>query len=218
MIALMLAVTLSAPVPAAAPPDGTYNYVQVEGGKQIAHYTVSVKRSGTKIDVKGELEPDVAGTQLPIVESHAAVNAETLDLVSYHETEEIGCGAMPYDVTVTGSKALLGQKSLAFPGIEHYVLDDGHSVPFFLPAEVALWSDDRAVSIAPELGAGHVIEPYPMAEQPKRPTAVPTTDRYIALHSLGAKTGTSGLWYDPDTMIVDELDTATAQWIRKSAP
>ena len=45
MFALMLAVTLS--TPAAAPPDGTYNYVQIEGGKRVAHYTVSVKRSGS---------------------------------------------------------------------------------------------------------------------------------------------------------------------------
>jgi hypothetical protein len=211
---MILAVTLTAPA-APAPPDGTYNYVQIEGGKRVAHYTVSVKRSGTKIDIKGELEPEVAGLQRPIVESNSAVDAGTLDLLSYHEMEEIGCGAMPYDVTVTGSKAQLGTKNVAFPGIEHYILDDGHSVPFFLPAEVALWNDDRAVSIAPELGAAHVIEPYPMAQQPARPASVPSSDRYMALHELGSKTGSSGLWYDPQTMLVDEVDTATAQWLRK---
>ena len=108
MFALMLAVTLAAP--AAAPPDGTYNYVEIEGGKRVGHYTVTVKRSGSKIEVKGELEPDVAGLQRPIVESHAAVDASTLDLLSYHEMEEIGCGAVPYDVTVTGSNAHLGER------------------------------------------------------------------------------------------------------------
>ena len=109
----------------------------------------------------------------------------------------------------------MGERSLAFPGIEHYVLDDGHSVPLLLPAEVALWSDDRAVSIAPEQGAAHVIEPYPMAQQPARPVSVPATDRYLALHELGAKAGSSGLWYDPQTMADDEVDTATAQWLRQ---
>ena len=69
MFALMLAVTLAAP--AAAPPDGTYTYVQMEGGKRVGHYTVTVKRAGSKIDVKGELEPDVAGLQRPIVESNS---------------------------------------------------------------------------------------------------------------------------------------------------
>jgi len=214
MFAMMLAVTLATPA-AVAPPDGTYTYVQMERGKQIAHYVVSVKRSGAKIDVKGELEPEVTGGALPIVESGFAVDAGTLDLVSYHEMEEIGCGAMPYDVTVSGSTAQLGKKNLAFPGIEHYVVDDGRSVPFFLPAEVAVWSDGRAVSIAPERGAAHVIEPYPMAQQPARPASVPASDRYIGLHELGAKSGSSGLWYDPQTMIVDEVDTATAEWLRK---
>jgi hypothetical protein len=213
MFALMLAVTLAAP--AAAPPDGTYHYVQIKGGKRVAHYTVSVKRSGEKIDVKGELEPDVAGQQRPIVESNAAVDASTLDLLSYHEMEEIGCGAMPYDVTVSGSKALLGHQTLTFPGIEHYILDDGHSVPLFLPAEVAVWSDDRAVSLAPEVGGAHVVEPYPMANQPSRPAAIPGEDRYLAFHELGVKSGSSGLWYNPDTMVVDEVDTATARWLRK---
>jgi hypothetical protein len=213
MFALMLAVTLASPAP--APPDGTYNYVQIEGGKRVAHYTVSVKRSGAKIDVKGELEPDVAGLQRPIVESSAAVDASTLDLLSYHEMEEIGCGAMPYDVTVSGSQARLGQKTFAFPGIAHYVLDDGHSVPLFLPAEAAVWSDGRAVSLAPEVGGAHVVEPYPMANTPARPAAVPASDRYLAFHELGAKSGSSGLWYNPDTMVVDEVDTATALWLRK---
>jgi hypothetical protein len=213
MFALLLTVTLTAP--AAAPADGTYTYVQMEGGKRVGHYTVTVKRSGTKIDVKGELEPEVAGLQRPIVESNSAVDASTLDLLSYHEMEEIGCGAMPYDVTVSGSNVQLGQKTFAFPGIEHYILDDGHSVPLFLPAEIAVWSDDRAVSLAPEVGGAHVVEPYPMANQPIRPAAVPATDRYMALHELGAKSGSSGLWYNPDTMVVDEVDTATAQWLRK---
>jgi hypothetical protein len=213
MFALTLAVVLTAP--AAAPPDGTYDYVQMEGGKRVGHYTVTVKRSGSTIDIKGELEPDVAGSQRPIVESHAAVDASTLNLLSYHEMEEIGCGAMPYDVTVNGSQAQLGQKTLAFPGIEHYILGDGHSVPFFLPAEVAVWNDDRAVSLAPEVGAAHVVEPYPMAQEPARPAAVPAQDRYLALHELGAKSGSSGLWYNPDTMIVDEVDTATSQWLRQ---
>jgi hypothetical protein len=215
MLALTLAVTLAAP--AAAPPDGTYNYVKMEGGKAVARYTVSVKRSGAKIDVKGELEPDAArpGQPQATVESQAAVDASTLDLLSYHEMDEIGCGAIPYDVTVSGSRAQLGEKHLAFPGIEHYVLDDGHSVPFFLPAEVAVWNDDRAVSIAPEIGAAHVIEPYPMAGQPARPASVPASDRYLALHELGSKTGSSGLWYDPQTLVVDEVETATAQWVRK---
>ncbi|HTA37469.1 MAG TPA: hypothetical protein VK760_00250 [Candidatus Acidoferrales bacterium] len=217
MFALMLAaVTLAAP--AAAPPDGTYNYVQMEGGKRVGHYTVTVKRSGSKIDVKAELEPDVAGLQRPIVESHAAVDASTLNLLSYHEMEEIGCGAMPYDLTVNGSKAQLGQKTFAFPGIEHYILDDDHSVPLFLPAEVAVWNDDRAVSLAPEVGGAHVVEPYPMANQPERPAAIPASDRYLAFHELGAKSGSSGLWYNPDTMVVDEVDTATAQWLRKDRP
>jgi len=38
MFASMLAVTLAAP--AAAPPDGTYNYVQFEGGKRVSRYIV----------------------------------------------------------------------------------------------------------------------------------------------------------------------------------
>jgi len=213
MLALMLAVTLAAP--AAAPPDGTYTYVRMENGKRVAHYVVSVKRSGAKIHVKGELEPEIARSQRPIVESDSAVDASTLNLLSNHEMEEIGCGAMPYDITVSGSTAQLGQKTFAFPGIEHYILDDGQSVPLFLPAEVAVWDDDRAVSLAPEVGGAHVVEPYPMADEPARPATVPASDRYLAFHELGAKSGSSGMWYDPATMVVDEVDTATAQWLRK---
>jgi len=120
-------------------------------------------------------------------------------------------------VTVRGSSARVGDKQLAFPGIAHYVLDDARSVPLFLPAEIALWSDARAVSLAPEGGPAHVVEPYPMAGEPVRPAWVPATDRYVALHELGAKSGSSGLWYDPQTMIVDEVDGATARWLRKVA-
>ena len=79
-----------------------------------------------------------------------------------------------------------------------------------------MWSDDRAVSLAPEVGGAHVVEPYPMANQPARPAAVPESDRYLAFHELGAKAGSSVMWYNPDTMVVDEVDTvATAQWLRR---
>jgi hypothetical protein len=219
VFALVLAVTLAVPAPAAsAPADGAYTYVEMKGGKKIARYAVSVKRTGSKIQIKSELAPIGSQPNMPFVDSRAAIDAATLDLLEYHETAAIGCGAMPYDVTVSGSKAKLGTKSLSFPGIAHYVLDDGQSVPFFLPAEVAVWSDDRAVSLAPEIGAAHVIEPYPFALQPARPTAVPAADRYIALHNLGSKAQSSGLWYDPETLVVDEVDTVTTQWLRTSHP
>jgi hypothetical protein len=214
VFALVLAMTIAAP--AAAPPDGTYTYEELEGDKAVARYVVSVKRSGATIDVTGALKPEVLRRGgISTIDSHAALDAATLDLLSYHETEALGCDAMPFDVTVSGSRARLGDRSVAFPGIAHFVLDDGHSVPFFLPAEVAVWSDGRAVSLAPEVGAAHVIEPYPMARQPARPATVPSTDRYIAVHALGAKTGSSGLWYDPQTLVVDEVDTATNRWLRK---
>jgi len=219
MIALLIAVTLAAaPRPAPAPPDGTYTYVRLEKGKPVANYVISVRRAGSKIDVKGMLKPDAAQGIGALVESHANVDAATLDLISYHEIEQDGCGAIPIDLVVTGSTARLGGKHVAFPGIAHYLLDDGHSVPFFLPAEVSLWNDARAVSIAPEAGSAHVVEPYPMAVEPERPASVPPNDRYMALHALGAKTNSSGLWYDPQTMIVDEVDTATARWLRKGLP
>jgi hypothetical protein len=215
----MLAVTISAPPAAsaaAAPPDGTYNYVEMEKGKKVAQYVVSVKRSGATIDVKGELTPFVTVNGLAMIDSKAAIDASTLDLLSYHEMDSIGCGAVPVDLTVAGSSAKIGDKSLGFPGIEHFVLDDDRAVPILLPAEIAVWSDDRAVSVAPIAAVGHVIEPYPMAPQPQRPATVPASDRYVAMHALGAKSGSSGLWYDPRTFVVDEVDTATGQWLRRA--
>lgn len=213
MFALMLAVTLAAP--AAAPPDGTYNYVQIEGGKRVAHYTVSVKRSGTRIDVKGELEPDVAGLQRPIVESNSGrrcVDAGPAfvprngrdrlrrDAVR-RDRQRLAGAARPKDLRVPRDRALylrrrpLGAALLAgrSRGLERRPRG-------FACAGSRRRSRRRAVSDGE----------YAVATAGR-----PASDRYLALHELGAKSGSSGLWYNPDTMVVDEVDTATAQWLRK---
>ncbi|HLI96954.1 MAG TPA: hypothetical protein VKT72_12835 [Candidatus Baltobacteraceae bacterium] len=210
MLSLILAtiLTTAAPVPAApAPADGTYTYATTLNGAQIEKTAVTVKR-----DPAGQIVLSESGSGNMNGRSGSISDTLTLD----QTLAPVGYSAL---ASIADSRSM--QSALSFSGdvakqsgdvsktyglaadAKHFVvLDFGPFTGYFmLPAQMQAWNDPPVMAIMPIYAQGMPIA-VDKTLTPGRPKAVPQADAEISIKSPVQFT----VWYDPKTLVVDELD------------
>jgi hypothetical protein len=202
MLGLMLTLALAAsPV---TPPDGTYIY-RSNSTMMSGTSTIVVKHVASSVHIS----ENSTGT----VQSFAANATATLALgpdlspTSYNGSYAGAGQSGQTAVTFNGSSAsettsMGGSNNFALGSASHFVIvDGGLTAGFFaLPAQLQAWSDSPTLLIVPIYGQSAPVEMS--TATPTRPPDVPATD--VAL-SFTAPTPLVE-WYDPKTMVFDEVD------------
>ncbi len=203
MLALILAAVMSTPAPA----DGTYRYVTSMNGAQVEKTQVTVKH-----DAAGNLLLSESATGNMNGRSGSISDTLTLDPA----LAPLGYSA---DASIADSRSM--KSTLAFKGAQavqtgdvtktyalsadakHFVvLDFGPFTGYFaLPAQMQAWGDQPVVAIVPLYAQGVSIT-VDKTLAPDRPKTVPPTDAQISIKSPVQFT----VWYDPKTLLVDEMD------------
>ncbi len=205
----MLALILSSMVAAAAvaPPDGTYDYVSSMNGSPIAKTAITVKRgsSGTIVlseSGSGNMNGQSGTIQDTLTLDSALAPSEYTAVASLADSK-----SMKSTVSFSGSQAtqsgdLNAKYDLAADAKHFVLLDFGPFSGFFaLPAQLQAWNRQPVIAIVPMYGKGFPLT-VDAALKPDRPAGVPAGDQQLSFNNMTQIT----VWYDPKTLIVDELD------------
>lgn len=215
MFSLILAAVMNTPAPA----DGTYTYVTSMNGAQIATTAVTVKR-----DPAGNVILSESGSGNLNGRSGSIDDTLTLDAA----LEPVGYDALASIADSRGMKSVLafngaqatqtGDVTKTYDlaaGTKHFViLDFGPFSGYFaLPAQMRAWKDAPAVAIVPIYAQGVPIS-VDKSLVPERPKSVPASDAQISVKTPVQFT----VWYDPTTLLVDQVDVPDDGIVVKRKP
>jgi hypothetical protein len=195
---------------AASPADGTYTYAMSLNGAQVETTAVTVKH-----DSSGKLLLSESATGNMNGRSGQVSDTLTLD-------ETLAPMGYSANASIADSRSM--QASLAFKGnratqtgdvtktydlvadAKHFVvLDFGPFAGYFaLPAQMQAWNFQPVVAIVPMYAQGVPIA-VDKSLSPDRPKNVPATDVQISVKTPLQFT----LWYDPKTLVVDQMEVPT---------
>ena len=203
----MLSLVLAALTAAAAPPAGTYDYVTNLNGAQVLKTAVTVAH-----DPAGNTILSENGTGTMNGRSGSVNDTLTLDPslvpVGYSALASLADSrSMQAKVTFGAGQALqtgdVTKRYALSPDAKHFVvLDFGPFAGYFaLPAQMQAWHDQPVTAIVPMYAQGVPIE-IDKTIAPDRPKTVPAADTQISVKTPVQFT----VWYDPKTLVVDELD------------
>jgi hypothetical protein len=205
----MLPLILAAVV-ATTPADGTYTYAMSLNGAQVETTAVTVKH-----DPSGKLVLSESGTGNMNGRSGEVSDTLTLDQtlapLGYSANASIADSrSMQSSLAFKGGQAMqTGDVTKTYqlaPDAKHFVvLDFGPFAGYFaLPAQMQAWNDQPVFAIVPMYAQGVPIA-VDKSLTPERPKNVPAGDVQISVKSPLQFT----LWYDPNTLVVDEMDVPT---------
>jgi hypothetical protein len=216
-----LACSLTAPLgavaaPAAAPPDNTYAFSVARNGQKVGASTLTVKRVGASIAIH-EIETFTGVTDTV----DEALDPETLLPGSYTSsfplTAEVGITAHlafysgGARETVDGTTGETDFKLES--GTSHLVVIDGAMMSgfFFLPAQIKALSLTAFTALAPSRADTYDCQLDATAST-TRPPAVPQADVSVTVDGTSPTGNVQFVeWYDPRSMIVDEVDVPANQ-------
>jgi len=190
-----------------APPAGTYAYVATVNGQPSGKTSVTVARNP---DGTTTITENGSGTIQGIAGTAQATLALGADLSPVSYTSHVDAGGMALDsgATFAGTVAtttggLGGPQTIPLVGAKHFVVLDGGLLGGFiaLPAQIAAWPGEPVLGIAPVYGRSTSVD-VDASAKPVRPANVPAGDASL---SFNAQVGIVE-WYDPATMVVDEID------------
>jgi hypothetical protein len=203
----MLSLILAAAVAAAAPVDGTYTYVTQFNGAQVEKTAVTVKH-----DPLGNVVLSESASGFMNGRSGSISDTLTLDQqlapVGYSSLASIADSrSMRAAVTFKNDQALQSGDvtktySLAADAKHFVVLDFGPFTGYFaFPAQMQAWNDQPVIAIVPLYAQGVpiAVDKSIVADRPK---GVPAADAQISVKNPVEFT----VWYDPKTLVVDEMD------------
>lgn len=207
MIGLTLALLVAAAAPAVRiPADGTYTYAGAHAGQTFGHTRVTVSHDANVVTIAEDGSGAVGGT------AGTATATLTLAIADLSPTSYVSKLAQGDDVTqsnvaFSGNTATLTgggdpQTFTLADGTTHFALADGALLSGFvaLPAQLAAWNGSPATLLIPiyEQAIPLTISTAPEA----RPANVPAKDLSITASVPVDVTE----WYDPVTLIPDEID------------
>lgn len=206
MLSLILAAAIATPVPA----DGTYTYVMSLNGAQVLKSAVTVKR-----DLAGNIVLNESGTGSLNGRSGSIRDTLTLNpalapvgysaLASLADSRSMQSALAFKDGEATQSGDVTKTYDLVADAKHFVVLDFGPFSGYFaLPAQMQAWSDAPVVAIMPMYAQGMPIT-IDQTLKPDRPKTVPASDAQISVKNPVPFT----VWYDPKTLVVDEMDVPT---------
>ena len=197
MLHLFLAAQLAA---------GSYTFTAARDGQTVGTSQVTIKPSAAGLEIdeasKGTLDGQASnGTVTYMLGSD-------LTPVSYSANGSIGGDAVKDSATLTGTTANVASAmganqafTLTEPAKKFIVIDLG-AVAGFVPlaAQMSAWKNPDVTVVVPMYGLQISIEPQ--ATNATRPAHVPDGDVAIAFGGNAPFT----MWYDPSTLIPDEID------------
>ncbi|HZZ66425.1 MAG TPA: hypothetical protein VFE17_13040 [Candidatus Baltobacteraceae bacterium] len=203
MIPLVLSLALAAPL---SPPDGTYSYTSMLNGTSIAKTAITVKHSDAGVTLNESGTGSMNGQNGSIADT-LTLDA-TLSPAQYSSTASLGDSRnMKSTVAFTASEATqtgdVNKKYDLVADAKHFVLLDLVSFTgfFALPAQMQAWNRTPVIAVVPTYGQGIPLAVDP-AMKPARPAGVPAGDAPMSFNTMMAIT----VWYDPATLLVDEVD------------
>ncbi len=204
-LALSLTVAASAgSAPSITP--GTYTYNALLNGQAVGTSVITVTQNGATTVINEKVTGAAQGTS----GSGNATLTLGADLAptAYQLEGNVGSQTMKDSATFNGNSASIngmqGSKSFNLLGsTKHFaVIDLGSFAGFVaLPAQMKAWNNTAVLALVPSYGQSLPLAPDP-AQQPSRPTTVPAADAAL---SFGGHVPFT-VWYDPSTMITDEID------------
>jgi hypothetical protein len=194
--------------PAGSPlPDGIYRYVIIDGGKSVATSVIRVTRSHGDLVVEEHASP-MEETE----SSQRRLDPATFAMRSYEDDSD---GKPVVALTIGGATATLRQatsttKISALPGSPFVVFDYFVASFFALPA-ILREARTSTLSLV-VVGADQAQPMVASASGAERPAGVATTDASIAVTIEDTR---ATLWYDPQTLVLDEMDLPRSRIVYK---
>jgi hypothetical protein len=188
-------------------PDGTYRYVVIDSGKSEATSLIRVSRSHGNLAIEEHASPMEDDEW-----SRRMLDPTTFATRSYSDNFD---GKPAFTVTIDGSTAILAQgtattKITALPGAPFLVFDYFVAPFFALPASLSgAATSTFSILVAGAEKAELLVTSAGVA---KRPAGIAMADSSIAV-TIGNSVGT--LWYNPQTLVLDELDLPEARIVYK---
>jgi hypothetical protein len=202
----MLSLTLTLALVSFAPPNGTYTYATAWNGSNAKTKITVTRDAGGDLVLSENGAGAMNGQSGNIVDT--LMLAPTLVPISYSSLASIADSRnMRSFVTFKDQQAVqTGDVAKTYDLVadaRHFVvLDFGPFSGFFaLPAQVQAWGTSPLLAIVPTFAQGIPISVDP-AMDPSRPKSVPAGDAQISVKSPMAFT----VWYNPKTLVVDEMD------------
>ncbi|MHB8146592.1 MAG: hypothetical protein ACYDGM_04930 [Vulcanimicrobiaceae bacterium] len=185
---------------------GTYSYRSSIAGQSAGNSTILVTHTATETEIEEQTSGTIGGMDASA--KATLVLGADLSPASYTGSY-VGAGrSATTTLSVTGSTASLTgpagpQAFTLLAPATHFVVIDGALLAGFmaLPAQMQAWSDAPIDAIAPVYGRA-VSLTAEAAVAAVRPTGVAANDVALAIGGPYPFT----LWYDPATLITDQLD------------
>jgi hypothetical protein len=196
------------------PPDGIYTYAETFQGKPAGTTTITVKRDASNITASENASIAAMGHAVSGVVT-VTLGAATLAPANYDATYTVTDGPTVHaKVAFNGTTAnetndIVGNKTFDLgTNLKGFsIIDAGFMAgTLFLPAQIALAHGAALDGVVPSFGVSLPLT-ADVALKPDRPSAVPANDAVVAFSGQQA----FSVWYDPTTMVVDEVDVPSQQ-------
>jgi hypothetical protein len=209
MLNVLLSLALNATTPT-LPPDGTYRY-QTVGQGSTGNSVVTIAHTGPAVQI---VETN-SGTIMGIAATASATMNLDADLTpaTYVGTYTGGGQNITTSVSFNGAgasetfggSATNAPQTFALDGAAHFAIIDGAMTSGFalLPAQFTAWGNGSIQVVAPVYGRSAAIAVT--AGAGARPPHVPIID--LGLTVSGSVPFTE--WYNPTTLVLDEVDVPT---------
>jgi hypothetical protein len=213
MLPIALATLIAAGTPAVrAPADGSYEYAGLHNGAVFGHTAVTVSHTGTAITIAENGSGAVSGetgtakATLTLASADLSPSAYVANISGSSVSAQSALAFNGPTATLTGIGG--NQTFNLLDGTTHYVVVDGALLAGYiaLPAQLAAWNNAPSTLIIPVYGQASRIVPDASVSTP-RPSSVPAADVGITFHQPLTVTE----WYDPATLIPDEIDVPSLQ-------
>ena len=185
---------------------GTYAYVASIAGKESGKTTITVTRNAdgtTRIAEDGSGQANgMAGT----AKATMALGADAAP-TAYAAHVDVGGTAFDTAAVFAGATATVdglgGKQTFTLASGQHFAVLDGGLVSGFiaLPVQASVWAGSSIAALVPIYGQSAPLVVDATAK-PVRPNGIPAGDASVSVSAPIALVE----WYDPATMILDELD------------
>jgi len=210
---------LAAATAPAAPADGVYTYTVTINGESAGKTAITLSHTPAGVQLAESASASIGGSDFSATSTLAldANLAPASYSAVYNPPGRTVHAALAFNSAAANETADNGAVKFNLgAGSKHFVVLDGtlFSGFFILPAQLQAWSTPSVTALSPMFGHGGAIA-VDTALKADRPKGVPSGDLALSVSDPVEFT----LWYDPATLIVDELDVPqqSATYVRSTA-
>lgn len=203
----------------AAPADGVYTYTVTVAGESTGKTAITLTHTAGGVQLAESANASLGGSDFSATSNLSldGTLAPTSYSAVYNPPGRTVHAALAFNGDTANETADNGAQNFTLgAGTKHFVVLDGtlFSGFFILPAQLQAWSKPPVTAVSPMFGRGGAIA-VDTALKADRPKGVPAGDVAISVSDPLQFT----LWYDPATLIVDELDVPqqSASYVRSGA-